>query len=108
MRVKSPFGTIFVTLNETAGGVPFELFLNIGKCGSDIAADAEAIGRLCTLLLRMPSQVPKRERIADIIKHLERIGGSKDVDAGKRRIRSVPDAVAFALSIYLQQSARTP
>lgn len=102
-RVRSPFGTVFVTLNENQKGYPFELFLNIGKSGSDIAADAEAIGRLCTLLLRIPSAVTEQERIQSIIKHLMGIGGSRDACDGDRRIRSMPDAVAFALTLYLRE-----
>lgn len=102
-RIGTPFGTVFLTLNETESGCPFELFLKIGKCGSDIAADAEAIGRLCTLLLRLPSTVPEQQRIENIVRHLTGIGGSKSVVSGDHQIRSVPDAVAFALSSYLSE-----
>ena len=95
-RVHSPFGAVFVTLNEDRKGYPFELFLNTGKRGSDIAAEAEAIGRLCTLLLQLPSAVPEVQRIQNIIRHLNGIGGS----------RSIPDTVAVALSLYLQDKRK--
>jgi ribonucleoside-diphosphate reductase alpha chain len=101
IKVRSPFGSVFVTLNEDAAQNPFELFLNIGKCGSDIAADAEAIGRLCSILLRIPSSIPKRVRIEWILRGLEGIGGSHDISMGRDRVRSLPDAVAFALRQYL-------
>lgn len=101
IRVRSPFGTVYVTLNENGEGSPFELFVNTGKCGSDLAADAEAIGRLCSLLLALPSSIPEVERIESIIQNLSGIGGSKRVASGERAIRSVPDALAFALSQYL-------
>ena len=103
IKVPSPFGTVFVTLNEDGQGRPFEIFLNIGKCGSDIAADAEAIGRLCSLLLRLPSGVPEQQRIQFMAQHLTGIGGSRDIGIANGRIRSVPDAVAHALRLYLEQ-----
>ena len=101
IRVKSPFGTVYVTLNENGEGSPFELFLNTGKCGSDLAADAEAIGRLCSLLLCIPSSVSELDRIRWIVANLSGIGGSKHADAGERPVRSVPDALALALTQYL-------
>jgi ribonucleoside-diphosphate reductase alpha chain len=100
IKVHSPFGTVYVTLNENPNGGAFELFVNIGKCGSDVAADAEAIGRLCSLLLRISSPVEPQKRIEWIIQNLAGIGGSQNVDFGKKRIRSLPDAVAFALHQY--------
>lgn len=103
IRVRAPIGTIFVTLNENEEHHPFELFLNAGKCGSDITADAEAIGRLCSILLRLPSPVTALERINLIITHLTGISGSKDIHDGNIHIRSVPDAVALALRQYLEK-----
>ncbi|HEY7161558.1 MAG TPA: hypothetical protein VH815_09880 [Acidobacteriota bacterium] len=105
IRVRTPIGTLFVTLNENEEHHPFELFLNTGKCGSDITADAEAIGRLCSILLRLPSPVSELERIQLIITHLDGISGSKDVHDGNIQIRSVPDAVAAALRKYLDKKS---
>ena len=105
IRVRTPIGTLFVTLNENEEHHPFELFLNTGKCGSDITADAEAIGRLCSILLRLPSPVSELERIQLIITHLAGISGSKNVHDGKIYIRSVPDAVAAALRQYLEKKS---
>lgn len=99
IQVKSPYGMVFVTLNEDRTRRPFELFLNVGKCGSDLTADAEAIGRLCSLLLRLPSPVSGAEKLQSIIRHLSGIGGSRN--QGLSRIRSIPDAVAEALRMYL-------
>ncbi len=105
IKVRSPFGTVFVTINENGDNRPFELFLNVGKCGSDVAADAEAIGRLCSLLLRIPSPVPEEKRIELIVSSLTGIGGNGDVLFGTKRIRSLPDAVACALSQYAETRA---
>jgi ribonucleoside-diphosphate reductase alpha chain len=107
IRVKGPFGTVYVTLNENGEGSPFELFVNTGKCGSDLAADAEAIGRLCSLLLSLPSSIPELQRIQSIIENLKGIGGSKNIELEGCPIRSVPDALAFALSQYLHSVETT-
>jgi ribonucleoside-diphosphate reductase alpha chain len=98
IRVRSRFGTVYVTLNENCEGVPSEIFLNTGKCGSDLAAHAEAIGRLCSLLLLLPSSVSEVQRIEWIIKNLSGIGGTKNSPA---EAHSVPDALAVALTQYL-------
>ena len=107
IRVRSPFGTVYVTLNETSDGTPSELFLNTGKCGSDLAAHAEAIGRLCSLLLFLPSPVSEVQRIEWIIKNLSGIGGSKNTMDGEP-VRSVPDALAFALTEDLAGRGQKP
>jgi ribonucleoside-diphosphate reductase alpha chain len=106
IRVRSPFGTVYVTLNENGDGSPFELFVNTGKCGSDLSADAEAIGRLCSLLLCLPSPVSEVERIQWIVENLSGIGGSKNPTSDERPVRSVPDALALALSQYLNAKAQ--
>jgi ribonucleoside-diphosphate reductase alpha chain len=99
-KVKSPFGGVFVTINENGHKEPFEIFINVGKAGSDIAADAEALGRLCSLLLRIPSEISEQDRVSFIAQHLAGIGGSRDAGFGPNRVRSVPDAVAIALRRY--------
>jgi len=105
-RVRSPFGAVHVTVNENGNSSPFEIFLNTAKNGSDLSADAEAIGRLCSLLLRIASPVPELRRIELIIEILSGIRGNTDSGCGENRIRCVPDAVAFALTQYLE-SKRT-
>jgi ribonucleoside-diphosphate reductase alpha chain len=104
-QVESPYGMVFVTLNEDHSRSPFELFLNVGKCGSDLTADAEAIGRLCSMLLRLPSPVSNTEKLRSIIRHLSGIGGSRHQAGG--HILSVPDAVAKALRMYLVARKQT-
>ena len=54
-RMETPIGTAFVTVNDTPGGEPFEVFVQVGKAGSDTMAVAEALGRLVSLVLRLPS-----------------------------------------------------
>jgi ribonucleoside-diphosphate reductase alpha chain len=87
-------------VNQSATGDPFEVFLNVGKAGSDVQADAEALGRLISLILRMPSPLSPRERVEEIVKQLDRIGGRRDAGMGPARVRSIPDAVAQVLAEY--------
>ena len=100
-RAETPVGTAFVTINvreEGANRQPFEVFLNVGKAGSDIAGLSEAIGRLCSLCLRLPGQISARERVAAIVDQLAGIGGGHSLSFGAQRVRSLPDAVARVLA----------
>ncbi len=100
-RVDTPLGTGYVHVNQSTSGEPFEVFLNVGKAGSDVQADAEALGRLVSLILRMPSPFTPRERVQEIVKQLDRIGGRRDAGMGPGRVRSIPDAVAQVLAEYV-------
>ena len=94
----TPSGTAHITMNEDEGNQPFEVFLEIGKAGSDIKAMAEAMGRLMSLILRMASPVSPVERIREIVKQITGIGGARSYGFGKRRVLSLPDAVGQALA----------
>jgi ribonucleoside-diphosphate reductase alpha chain len=85
-------------MNEDEEGHPFEVFLEIGKAGSDIKAMAEAMGRLMSLVLRMASPVSPLERVREIVKQITGIGGARSYGFGKRRVLSLPDAVGQALA----------
>ena len=84
-RVETPVGTAFVTINANGDNQPLEVFVNVGKAGSDIAADAEAIGRLISLNLRIASSFSPQEVLAQVIDQLEGIGGSQSVGFGKKK-----------------------
>src|SRR5262249_14825338 len=92
----TPSGTAHITMNEDEEGHPFEVFLEIGKAGSDIKAMAEAMGRLMSLILRMASPVSPLERVREIVKQITGIGGARSYGFGKRRVLSLPDAVGQA------------
>ena len=82
-------------------GDPFEIFVRVGKSGTDIEAFAEALGRLMSNFLRHTRLPDRRTRLAKIVKQLSGIGGSGHIGFGANRIRSVPDAIARALSEFL-------
>jgi ribonucleoside-diphosphate reductase alpha chain len=100
-RIDTPLGTGYVHVNQGPSGEPFEVFLNVGKAGSDVQADAEALGRLISLVLRMPSPLSPRDRVEEIVKQLDRIGGRRDAGMGPARVRSIPDAIAQVLAEHV-------
>ena len=100
-QIAAPEGKINVTINSDEQG-PLEVFVNVGKAGSDIAALAEALGRLISLNLRILSPLSQTDRIKEIADQLRSIGGSRSVGFGMQQVRSLPDAVARALELHLE------
>ena len=99
-RLQTPVGTAFVTINQDENGDPLEIFINVGKAGSDVAAMAEALGRTISTSLRLKGNLPAKERAYEIAKQLSGIGGRRSVGFGLNKIRSLPDAIAFAFSAH--------
>ncbi|MEK9208336.1 MAG: ribonucleoside-diphosphate reductase, adenosylcobalamin-dependent, partial [Patescibacteria group bacterium] len=97
-KTQTPVGDTFITLNHDQNGEPFEVFITIGKPGSDVAAMADALGRMISLNLRLAGLLPPRERIRQIISQLSGIGGARSVGFGENRVRSLPDAIAIVLA----------
>ncbi len=93
-QVETPVGQAYVTINTNGGRQPLELFMNIGKAGSDVTAMAEALGRLISLIFRMASPISPIERAHKIAAELIGIGGARSLGFGENRVRSLPDAVA--------------
>ncbi|NOX62491.1 MAG: adenosylcobalamin-dependent ribonucleoside-diphosphate reductase [Chloroflexi bacterium] len=102
-RQPTPLGTAYITVNSTENGEPFEVFLNVGKAGSDVASVSEALGRLMSYILRMPSPLDPSERLQQIVYQLAGIGGGRSLGFGAGRVRSLPDAIAQVLSEYLNE-----
>ena len=100
-RTPTPLGTAYITINENGDSDPFEVFANVGKAGSDTAAVAEAIGRLISLALRMPSPLTAQERLTEVIDQLSGIGGRRPLGFGPNRVRSLPDAIAQILARHI-------
>ncbi|WP_240941279.1 LAGLIDADG family homing endonuclease [Paenibacillus sp. HB172176] len=95
-KINSPFGMAYITINNLDGS-PAEIFLNVGKAGSDVFAMAEALGRVCSLFLRYGDHGNK---VQLLIKHLKGIGGSGAIGFGAARVESIADAVAKALEMH--------
>jgi ribonucleoside-diphosphate reductase alpha chain len=107
-RIATPVGHAFVTINEDEEGNPFEVFVNVGKAGSDITADAEAIGRLVSLALRIPSNYSPKEVIQQVVNQLSGIGGSRQHGFGNGRVHSLADAVSKVLAEYFGAESTYP
>ncbi len=100
-HISAPEGKVNITVNSDEQG-PFEVFVNVGRAGSDIAALAEALGRLISLNLRILSPLSQTDRAKVIAEQLRGIGGSRSVGFGMQQVRSLPDAVARALEMHLE------
>lgn len=101
-KVKTPVGTAFVVVNSDELGNPFEVFINVGKAGTHVMADAEALGRLISLSLRVPSKYPPRALAESVVEQLSGIGGAESVGFGNNKVRSLADGVAKVLRDYLK------
>jgi ribonucleoside-diphosphate reductase alpha chain len=100
-HISAPEGKVNITVNSDEQG-PFEVFVNVGRAGSDIAALAEALGRLISLNLRILSPLSQTDRAKVIAEQIRGIGGSRSVGFGSQQVRSLPDAVARALEMHLE------
>jgi ribonucleoside-diphosphate reductase alpha chain len=97
-KAETPLGTAYVTVNRNGADEPFEVFCNVGKAGSDTAAVSEAIGRMISLALRLPSPLSPTERLAQVVEQLNGIGGGRALGLGPNRVRSLPDGIAHVLA----------
>lgn len=102
-RKETPLGTAYVTVNSDEHNEPFEVFLNVGKAGTEVMAVSEAMGRLISLILRMPGALPPSERLRWVIDELAGIGGGRPLGFGANRVRSLPDGIAQVLAEHLSE-----
>ncbi len=107
-RTETPIGTAFITVNETPEQEPFEVFVQVGKGGSDTMAVAESLGRLISLILRLPSPFSAQRRLEEIISQLSRIGGGQPTGFGTAKILSLPDAIARTLAEHIGELKPAP
>jgi ribonucleoside-diphosphate reductase alpha chain len=99
LKMNSPLGDIYVTINEDDAGRPFEMFCTLGKAGGSAFAHAEAMGRLMSLALR--SGVP----ITSLRDQLRGISSDRAVGVGPNKVLSAPDAIGQAIERYLEEQA---
>ena len=100
VKFRTPFGSSYITMNNDEHGNPFEVFITVGKAGSDIQADAEAMGRMISLQLRTTAPHNRRQMLRLIMEQLQGIGGARPTGVGSNRVLSLPDAVANAIADY--------
>ncbi len=106
IKVETPDGAAFVTINwdgDIGPKEPFEIFITVAKAGTDAAADAEAIGRLASEILREESSLSPIEKLMRIRNHLSGIGGSRIAGFGKDKVMSLADGIGKAIDAYFKR-----
>ncbi len=93
-RVETGIGALYITVNER-DGLPFEVFAQVGRAGSEVSAFTEGLARLTSLALR--SGVPANEVATQLIG----IGGSHTNGFGNNKVLSIPDALGKVLAHVL-------
>jgi ribonucleoside-diphosphate reductase alpha chain len=92
--VQTALGKMYLFIREV-DKKPFDIFVVIGRSGSDVTPFTEAIGRLLSIALR--SNVP----VEVLGENLVGLGGRTSYGFGEKRILSVPDAIGkFLLKEY--------
>jgi hypothetical protein len=106
VRVESPDGTMFVTVMENEGALPFKVLVNIGKAGTSLAAWANALADFVS------ESIP-RLGVNGVVAMLLNIRSDKvsfTPDTWTRdgivTVRSGPEAIAYALIKYRTEKHR--
>jgi len=94
IRMNTGCGHLYVTVNESEDGKPFELFNHMGKAGGCAASQNEAIGRLISYALRCGA------RLEPLIKQLKGISCHRPAWGEDGKISSCSDAIGKALETY--------
>ena len=98
----TPWGSIYITLNFD-GTDPFEIFINVGKSGSEMKAMTEALSRVISIGLRSGCS------LEDFIDTLKGLSGKEYwmLDADDERVaRSIPDTIALLLDKLINREAK--
>lgn len=104
--VPTHFGNLTLDVHEDpATGEPVEVIASAGTAGSDLMADAVALGMAVSVLLRLKGPVPKEERLRLIMDKFRNIGGSKPGLFGPFAAASLAQGVARGLDQYLAEKA---
>jgi ribonucleoside-diphosphate reductase alpha chain len=107
-RKETPAGTVRVVINAQDGD-PFEVFLLLGRAGSEVQSFTEALGRVISLFLRTDGRVPPRERLALVAEQLQGLGGAHQIGFGPGRVLSAVDGIGQVLAQHLAgQAAPNP
>lgn len=75
-RLNTSMGTMYLTINRDDSGHPVEIFVNVGKAGSDVMAIGEAVGRLVSMSLQWGIPTNK------IASQLVGVGGTSSLSPG--------------------------
>lgn len=93
--IRTGLGKLYLTISYL-NNKPFEIFATVGKCGKEVQAMTESIGRLVSLWLRSNGDCNH------VIKQLKGIGGENPIPYKKDILLSIPDAIAKILEKNLE------
>ena len=99
IKESTPWGSIYITLNFD-GKDPFEIFITVGKSGSELKAMTEALSRAISIGLRSGS------KLEDFIDTLKGLSGKEYWMFGfdeSHVARSIPDAIAVLLEKLVER-----
>ena len=99
IKESTPWGSIYITLNFD-GNDPFEIFITVGKSGSELKAMTEALSRAISIGLRSGS------KLEDFIDTLKGLSGKEYWMFGfdeSHVARSIPDAIAVLLEKLVER-----
>lgn len=99
-KMKTGYGSLYVTVNNDERGVPFEMFATIGKSGGFYQEQSEAITRMVSLSLRSGIKVE------EVISNLKGIRGPMPVFTETGTILSLPDALGKVLEEHVGATVR--
>jgi ribonucleoside-diphosphate reductase alpha chain len=97
-QVATPYATnAYVTVNEDENRYPYEVFITVGKAGSDLQAQAESIGRLISKSIQIMPPYLRFDGLREIVLQLVGIGGNRSTGFGPNQVRSLPDAIGSSI-----------
>ena len=99
-RRQTPAGTARLVINEVDRD-PFEVFMLLGRAGSEVQSFMEALGRIISLYLRSDGNLSPRRRLQLAADQLKGIGGAHQMGFGTDRVLSVVDAIGLILDRHL-------
>ncbi|OGE89933.1 MAG: ribonucleoside-diphosphate reductase, adenosylcobalamin-dependent [Candidatus Doudnabacteria bacterium RIFCSPHIGHO2_01_FULL_50_11] len=99
-QVKTAYGNLYITVNDTPGDGPFEVFSQLGKAGGFFHSQVEAICRLISLNLRAGVKVE------EVINQLKGIRGPDPMWNQGKPMLSIADAIAQTLERHLEGKSK--
>lgn len=94
MKVRTPDGTMFVNILEDVNNQPFQVIINIGKAGSQVAAWAQGLAACISAGLQ------NGVKIETFLTELSSITSDKEARTVNSNCRSGPEGVWKALVRY--------